>query len=65
MFAFLDGLGLPVKYAVIGFAVGIAWLGIAALIGYESDSSPLAMLAAFTGGGLVGGYLRQRRGKTK
>jgi hypothetical protein len=64
MFSFLDGLGLPLKFAVIGFVAGVLWLGIAAMIGYESDSSPLAMLGAFTGGGLVGGYLRQRSGRS-
>ena len=65
VFAFLDRFGLPVKYGILGLLAGLAWLIIAALIGYESDSSPLAMLAAFGGGGLVGGYLRERSGRSK
>lgn len=65
VFAFLDSLGLPLKYGVLGLLAGLAWLLFAALIGYESDSAPRAMLAAFTGGGIAGGYLRQRAGKDK
>lgn len=65
MFDQLNRFGLPVKYAIFGLIAGILWLAGSAVIGYSSDSGPIAMLIAFAGGGYIGGWLRQRSGKTK
>jgi hypothetical protein len=64
MFSALDRYGLPVKYAIIGFVAGVIWLLVRGVFGFESDSGPVMMLAAFTIGGLAGGWLRKRAGKS-
>jgi hypothetical protein len=56
---------VPVKYAILGLIAGILWLAGSAVVGYSSDSGPIAMLVAFAGGGYIGEWLRQRSGKTK
>ena len=59
---FLDKFGLPIKYAVYGFAVATFAVAILDLIGWES-SQPLALVVGLTAGGAIGGYIKQRRGK--
>ncbi len=65
MFKFLDKYGLPVKYAIIGFFGGVIWLVIAYLIQYQSAAGPLATLVALAVGGFVGGFIRQKMGKSR
>jgi hypothetical protein len=65
MFESLNWLGLPVKYAVIGFIGGLIWLLIAALIGYDSAISGPVTLLALTFGGFIGGVIRRWAGKTR
>ena len=60
----LNQFGLPVKYDLIGAVMGVIWLIVRTLFGWESDSGPLLTLLAFTGGGFAGGALRQWAGKT-
>lgn len=64
MFDFLNRFGLPVKYAVIGLLGGVLGLTIAFLIGYRIEA-PWASLLGIALGGAIGGYIRQRRGRTK
>ena len=56
----LDKFGLPIKYAVYGFAVATFAVAILDLIGWES-SQPLALVIGLTTGGAIGGYIKQRR----
>lgn len=63
IFGFLNKHGLPVKYAIMGLLGGILWLIIAALINYETQHQ-IATLISLTVGGAIGGYIRQRMGKT-
>ena len=56
----LDKFGLPIKYAVYGFAVATLAVAILDLIGWES-SQPLALVIGLTAGGAIGGYIKQQR----
>ncbi len=47
----------------MGLLGGILWLIIAALINYETQHQ-IATLISLTVGGAIGGYIRQRMGKT-
>ena len=59
MLNFLDKLGLPVKYAVIGFLIAIVWLVTSRAIGYDTGLSVLSTILAFMlGGYLAGGFAR-------
>ncbi|WP_415406505.1 hypothetical protein ACLHDG_12125 [Sulfurovum sp. CS9] len=65
MFDFLNRFGLPVKYAVLCFAGGFLGVFLAKTFGYGSDtinyiSTPIAAAV----GGAIGGWLRQRKGRT-
>jgi len=64
MFDFLNRFGLPVKYAVIGFFAGLLGILIAHLIGFRLQQ-PWAGVVGVSLGGLIGGYVRQRRGKAR
>jgi len=60
---FLNKLGLPAKYTILGFVGGLIALVVLQLIGYES-SSPIATVVGCTIGGLIGGITRKKMGKT-
>ena len=64
MFDFLDHFGLPIKYATIGFFGGLLGILIAHLIGFQLEK-PWAGVVGVSLGGLIGGYVRQRRGKAR
>lgn len=59
---FLDKFGLPIKYAVYGFAGATFAVAILDLIGWKS-SQPLALVIGLTVGGAIGGFIKQRRSK--
>lgn len=65
MFRALDRFGLPVKYALMGVIGGVIWLIIAKLINYQSALGVFGTLASLAVGGFIGGYIRQRMGKSK
>lgn len=60
MLDFLNRFSLPVRGAIIGFAAGLLGVLIAALIGLHLEY-PWAGVAGVTLGGLIGGWIRQRR----
>ncbi len=65
MFDFLNKFGLPVKYAVLSLFGAFLGVFLAKTFGYTSDainyvSTPVA--AAI--GGAIGGWMRQRKGRT-
>ncbi len=64
MLDFMNPLGLPVKYAILGAIALVAGVYLSGLLGMNIAMSYLS--AAITGviGGAVGGYLRQKQGKT-
>ena len=59
---FFDKFGLPIKYAVYGFAVATFAVAILDLIGWK-PSQPLSLVIGLTAGGAIGGYIKQRRSK--
>lgn len=59
----MNGLPLPVKYALLGLLAGLIWLVAASTFDWPRDAA-IPTLLAMTLGGAIGGYLRQRRGKT-
>jgi len=65
MFNSLNKLGLPVKYAIlcgIGAALGIIIFGA---LGFSDGTfTPLNALVAGAVGGAIGGWIRQRQGKS-
>lgn len=63
MLNFLDKLGLPVKYAVIGFLIAIVWLVTSRAIGYDTGLSVLSTIFAFMLGGYFGGWIRKSMGE--
>ena len=65
MFDFLNGLGLPLKYAIlcgVGALLGVVLVRVLGIAGAELDY--LTTIVAGTVGGAIGGYMRQRRGRT-
>jgi hypothetical protein len=64
LFQFLNKYGLPVKYAFIGFCGGVIWLIIAYLMDYPMVGGIIGTLLSVTFGGLVGGFIRQKVGKS-
>jgi len=65
MFDFLNRFGLPVKYAILSFFGVILGIFIANTFGYGNNtinyiSTPIAGAV----GGAIGGWLRQRKGRT-
>lgn len=63
----LDGLnkyGLPAKYGIVGFIVGILGSFIAQMLNVHGGdvSSYLTTMIATGIGGAIGGWIRQRRG---
>ena len=65
MFNFLNRFGLPVKYAVLSFCGVIFGVFLAKTFGYDNGtinyiSTPIAGAV----GGAIGGWLRQRKGRT-
>lgn len=63
MFNFLDKLGLPIKYAFVGFLVAIVWLVFSQAIGFDTGLGWLATILAFLLGGYFGGWIRQSMGE--
>ncbi len=65
MFSSLDKFGLPVKYAVIGAFGGVIAAAAFYLFGLaDEDYSPVATIVGCAAGGAIGGWIRQRRGKS-
>jgi len=60
MLDFLNRFSLPVRGAIIGLAAGLLGVLIAALIGFHLEY-PWAGVVGVTLGGLIGGWIRQRR----
>ena len=64
MFDQLNQYGLPAKYGILGFLGGIVGASISDLLGFGSGLSLYVTTPIAAGiGGLVGGWLRQRRGE--
>ena len=64
MLSAFNRLGLPAKYAVISGAAGlIGAMAYNLLFRPEALIDPLGTLFACGFGGLVGGWIRKRRGK--
>ena len=59
---FLDKFGLPIKYAVYGFAGATLIVAILDLLGWK-PSQPFALVIGLTAGGAIGGFIKQRRDK--
>jgi len=65
MFDFLNGLGLPLKYAILmsaGLLFGTLLVQLSGLASSQPDYLATAIAGAI--GGAIGGYIRKRRGKT-
>jgi hypothetical protein len=60
----LNRLGLPTKYAIVGFFGGLIGSLISWAVGLTDDVSYVAIPLGTALGGAVGGWLRQRRGRT-
>lgn len=65
----LDGLnryGLPTKYGVVGFFAGIIGAFLSEMLGFTDAglSTYMTTPIATAIGGAIGGWLRQRSGKT-
>ena len=65
----LDGLnkfGLPAKYGIVGFFVGLLGAFLAQMLGVHGGELPsyLATMLATGVGGTIGGWVRQHRGMT-
>lgn len=63
MLSFLDRLGLPIKYAFIGFLIAIIWLVFSQVVGYDTGLGWPATILAFVIGGYFGGWIRQSMGE--
>jgi len=65
MFNKLNQFGLPVKYAILGVVGVVIGLFLADLFDfYTRTASYLSMLIAGGVGGAIGGWIRQRQGKS-
>ena len=65
MFDFLNGLGLPLKYAILcgaGALFGVFLARVLGIAGAELDY--LGTVIAGAAGGAIGGYICKRRGRT-
>ena len=63
MFNFLNKLGLPAKYAILGAIGGIIVIFLSDLLGLPLIFSYIATVNVGAMGGLIVGLLRQRKGK--
>ncbi len=65
MFDFLNKLGLPLKYAIIGLIGGVLVVFLSRTLGLGSallqDYTTIPLASAL--GGAIGGWMRQRKGK--
>ena len=53
----------PLIFAGMGALAGAIGYGLSALIGFDLGASFLAIVLAGSIGGMIGGWLRQRRGR--
>lgn len=53
----------PLIFALIGGVAGAIGFGMSALVGIDLQASFVTIVLAGAFGGLIGGWLRQRRGK--
>jgi hypothetical protein len=61
----LNPYGLPVKYGVIGFIGGVIAVLLMIVFGLSEGNSFHITTPVATGiGGMIGGWIRQRRGKS-
>lgn len=64
MFDFLNKFGLPLKYAIIGAVGAVIGIALAGLLGMNIALSYIGAAVAGSVGGGIGGWMRQRKGKT-
>ncbi|PRY22512.1 hypothetical protein CLV78_10652 [Aliiruegeria haliotis] len=64
MLDFLNPLGLPIKYAIIGAIACPFGVFLAGLLGFGATGYIPTMVGGAIGGA-VGGYIRKRRGKAR
>jgi hypothetical protein len=61
----LNRLSLPAKYALIALLGGLIYSVLALLLRWQLGSDALVTLIGLSAGGYIGGWIRQRRGKTR
>ncbi|MBW1636559.1 MAG: hypothetical protein JRC87_05130 [Deltaproteobacteria bacterium] len=64
MLDFLNRFGLPVKYAIIGAVSVTAGVFFAGILGMNIAMSYFSAAISGAAGGAIGGWIRQRKGKS-